>query len=69
MKDAFNASIKEAEDKGLSAEMTKELRQLIREHNSVFCTSFSYWSSADVLLLKIELAPDAQAVRVNLDNY
>ena len=66
---AIEDQIKETEANGLAKQKREELRSLINNNMSIFCTTFSGGPPADIKPLKIDLTPDSRPVRVKLRNY
>ena len=68
---AIEDQIKETDANCLSKQNQKqeELRSLINNNLSIFCTTFSGGPPADIKPLKIDLTPDRRPVPVKLRNY
>lgn len=66
---ALEQTVKDAEENWTLEEKKSDLRKLISENSSIFCTSFPEGPSAVVKPLKINLATDARPMCVKLLNY
>ena len=66
---AIEDQIKETDANGLSKQKQEELRSLIKNNLSIFCTTFTAGPPVDIKTLKIDLNPDCRPVRVKLRNY
>ena len=66
---AIDDKIKKTDANFLSKQKQEELRSLIGNNLSIFCTTFSAGPRAEIKPLKIYLAPQSRPVLIKLRNY